>query len=59
MFLYGFRGTLSDEGHVAEEMRQHHMTTDELDDYYYKEDQDEEDASLRRAVPCGLPEGWL
>jgi hypothetical protein len=44
MFLYGFRGTLSDEGHVAEEMRQHHMTIDELDDYYWKEDGDEKDA---------------
>ena len=44
MFLYGLRDTLSDEGHVAEEMRQHHMTTDELDDFYWKEDTSEKDA---------------
>ncbi len=44
MFLYGLRATLSDEGLVAEEMRQHHMTIDELDDYYWKEDRSEENA---------------
>jgi len=44
MFLYGLRATLSDEGLVAEEMRQHHMTVDELDDYYWKEDESEKNA---------------
>jgi hypothetical protein len=44
MWTYGLKSTLSDEGHVAEEMRQHHMTIDELDDYYWKEDPSEEDS---------------
>jgi hypothetical protein len=44
MFLYGLRNTLSDEGLVAEEMRQHHMTIDELDDYYWKEKDGEKDS---------------
>jgi len=42
--LYDFFYGMSDEGYVAEEMRRHHMTIDELDDFYYKEDTSEEDA---------------
>ena len=43
IYPYNFFDGMSEEGMVAEEMRRHHMTVDELDDTYWKEDRSEED----------------